>query len=438
MSLPQILVLGAGKSATVLIQYLQKKAVENNWYIVLADGNKTVAEAKWNHAQNGHAVGFDIENDSLRKDYIQQATVVVSMLPAFLHFLVAKDCLQHEKPLFTASYVDENMQSLAAEAAEKKVLFLCEMGLDPGIDHMSAMELIHRIQNKGGVITGFKSHCGGLIAPESDNNPWHYKISWNPRNIILAGKTGATYLKDGLTTQTGYEKLFHNAPTVQLPNVGSLAYYPNRNSLNYIDTYSLNGVKDFMRTTLRHPSFCSGWDAIIQLGLTSESALAYSETISVKKWFNNHLIEKGLSSLYEIFLNNTVLKEQLLFIGLEDDIEIPKENLQSNATVLQWLLENKWKLSNEDKDMVVMLHEIEYQLNDKTHQVQSSLVLIGQNSVETAMAATVGLPLAMAVCSYLMGEIKLTGIQIPIHPSIYEPILKSLAQEGIKFIESTI
>jgi saccharopine dehydrogenase (NADP+, L-glutamate forming) len=435
MSRPQILVLGAGKSATVLIQYLQKKAVENNWYIVLADGDKSMADHKWNHAENGHAVGFDIENSAIRNEYIQQADVVVSMLPAFLHFLVAKDCLQHIKPLFTASYVDENMQSLAQEAKEKNVLFLCEMGLDPGMDHMSAMELIHRIQNKGGVITGFKSHCGGLIAPESDNNPWHYKISWNPRNIILAGKAGAIFLEEGITKELLYEQLFHNAPTVMVPNIGTLAYYPNRNSLSYIETYSLNGVKDFIRTTLRHPAFCSGWDAIIQLGLTNETPKTIPTNETVKGWFNKHLQANNLTNLYATFIQNKALKAQLEFIGLEENEVIPARLYESNASILQWLLETKWMLANEDKDMVVMMHEIDYLLNNQPHHIQSSLVLKGQNSIQTAMASTVGLPLAMGVCAYLKGEISTTGVHIPIHPSIYNPILKSLAEEGIEFTE---
>jgi saccharopine dehydrogenase-like NADP-dependent oxidoreductase len=194
----QILVIGAGKSATMLIQYLQKKVVENDWYMVLADSEKAVAVQKWNNAKNGHAVELNVENEADRKALIEKATIVVSMMPAFLHFLVAKDCLLYCKPLFTASYVDDNMRSIAQEIKDKNLLFLCEMGLDPGIDHMSAMELIHRIKKQGGVITGFKSHCGGLIAPESDNNPWHYKISWNPRNIILAGNRGLYSSKKAL------------------------------------------------------------------------------------------------------------------------------------------------------------------------------------------------------------------------------------------------
>jgi saccharopine dehydrogenase (NADP+, L-glutamate forming) len=437
MSRPQILVLGAGKSATILIQYLQKKAVENNWYIILADGDKTLAETKWNNAQNGHAVVFDIHDEALRKEYIRVANIVVSMLPASLHFLVAKDCLEFLKPLFTASYVDENINSLAEEAKAKNVLFLCEMGLDPGMDHMSAMELIHRIQNKGGAITGFKSHCGGLIAPESDNNPWHYKISWNPRNIVLAGKAGAIYLEDGITAQKGYEQLFHNAPTIQIPRIGNLTYYPNRNSLSYIETYALQGIQNFVRTTLRHPSFCEGWNAIIQLGLTSETPVHFSENETVKTWFSTHIKSHNLENLFERFLQNEGLKKQFEFLGLNDNIQIPYPYLTTNATVLQWILEQKWKLSDADKDMVVMMHELEYTLDEKMHSIQSSMVLKGQNSIETAMAATVGLPLAMGVCAYLKGEITLTGVHIPIHPSIYQPILKSLATEGIIFEETT-
>ena len=433
----QILILGAGKSATVLIEYLQKKAVENNWYLIVADGDKQLAEKKWNNAKNGHAVGFDIENEKVRNSYIQAADVVVSMLPAFLHFLVAKDCLRQLKPLFTASYVDENMKSIEAELKDKNLLFLCEMGLDPGIDHMSAMELIHRIQNKGGIITSFKSHCGGLIAPESDDNPWHYKISWNPRNIILAGKAGALFLEAGKVQHLNYVDLFHKAPTITVPEIGTLSYYPNRNSLSYIETYQLQGIQNFVRTTLRHPAFCTGWDAIIQLGLTSEESILITPNETVHGWFKKHIVTNNIEPVYAQMLLDENLKEQLIYIGLEDTVHIPS-HLNNNAAILQWLLEAKWKLAEEDKDMVVMMHEIAYQLHDLTHSVKSYLVIKGQNAQETAMAKTVGLPLAMGVCAYLKGEIKLTGLHIPTHPSIYTPILKSLAEEGIQFVETEL
>ena len=430
-----ILIIGAGKSATVLIQYLQQKAVENDWYILLADGDEVIAKNKWNNAPNGTALGIDIENNLDRQNLVQKADIVVSMLPAQLHFLVAKDCLQFGKPLFTASYVDDNMRSIASEIEAKQLLFLCEMGLDPGIDHMSAMAIIDEIHQKGGKITSFKSHCGGLVAPESDDNPWHYKISWNPRNIILAGKAGAIYLENGATISKDYSTIFEQAPVVDLPGIGHLAFYPNRNSLSYIDTYHLHGVKDFVRTTLRYPAFCIGWNAIVQLHLTDETVIDLAPNTTVKNWFESHIQQKGLEQILEKFTQDPAIKVQLEFIGLYEPTPIPSQ-FNSNASILQWLLEGKWKLTATDKDLVVMLHEIEYSIGTRQFKLDSSMVLTGEDAINTAMATTVGLPLAMGVCAYLKGEIKMTGLHIPIDARIYQPILKSLAEEGIVFQET--
>jgi saccharopine dehydrogenase (NADP+, L-glutamate forming) len=430
-----ILIIGAGKSATVLIQYLQQKAVENDWYILLADGDEAIAKNKWNNAPNGTALGIDIKNDLDRQNLVQKADIVVSMMPAQLHFLVAKDCLQFGKPLFTASYVDDNMRSIATEIESKQLLFLCEMGLDPGIDHMSAMAIIDEIHEKGGKITSFKSHCGGLVAPESDDNPWHYKISWNPRNIILAGKAGAIYLEDGATVTKNYTAIFDQTPVVDLPGIGHLAYYPNRNSLSYIDTYHLHGVNNFVRTTLRYPAFCTGWNAIVQLDLTNETEINLPPNTNVKDWFNSHIQQNGLEAVLMKFNQDAQIKEQLEFIGLNDATNIPAQ-FNSNASILQWLLEGKWKLADTDKDLVVMLHEIEYNIGDRQYKLDSSMVLKGEDSINTAMATTVGLPLAMSVCAYLKGEIQMTGLHIPIDARIYQPILRSLAEEGIVFEET--
>lgn len=430
-----ILIIGAGKSATVLIQYLQQKAVENDWYIVLADGDEATAKNKWNNAPNGTALGIDIENELNRQNLVQKADIVVSMLPAHLHFLVAKDCVHFEKPLFTASYVDDNMRSLAGAIEAKQLLFLCEMGLDPGIDHMSAMAIIDEIHEKGGKITSFKSHCGGLVAPESDDNPWHYKISWNPKNIILAGKAGAIYLENGATVTKNYSEIFDQSPHVGIPGIGHLAYYPNRNSLSYIDTYHLHGVKNFVRTTLRYPAFCTGWNAIVQLDLTNETEIKLPPNTTVKEWFNVHIQQNGLEAVLTNFNQDAQIKEQLEFIGLYDATNIPAQ-FNSNASILQWLLEGKWKLADTDKDLVVMLHEIEYNIGDRQYKLDSSMVLKGEDSINTAMATTVGLPLAMSVCAYLKGEIQMTGLHIPIDARIYQPILKSLADEGIVFEET--
>jgi len=432
---PKILIIGAGKSATVLIQYLQQKAIENDWYIILADGDAHTAKKKWNNAPNGNAIGVDIENELERKNLVQNADIVVSMLPANLHFLVAKDCLEFEKPLFTASYVDDNMRSIATEIEAKNLLFLCEMGLDPGIDHMSAMAIIDEIHEKGGKITSFKSHCGGLVAPVSDNNPWHYKISWNPRNIILAGKAGAIYLENGENVNKVYGQIFAQTPIVEVNGVGPLAYYPNRNSLSYIDTYKLHGVNDFVRTTLRYPAFCSGWNVIVQLQMTNETVFSIEAGTTVKNWFEQHIQAKGLEDQLANFLQDPVLKQQLEFIGFFESTLIPVQ-FNSNATILQWLLEGKWKLEPTDKDLVVMLHEIEYSIGSRQFKIDSSMVLTGEDAIHTAMAKTVGLPLAMGVCAYLKGEIKMIGLHIPIDARIYKPILKTLAQEAIIFQET--
>ena len=430
-----ILIIGAGKSATVLIQYLQQKAVENDWFILLADGDKAVAKNKWNNAPNGTALGIDIENELDRQNLVQKADIVVSMMPAQLHFLVAKDCLAFGKPLFTASYVDDNMRSIAAEIESKQLLFLCEMGLDPGIDHMSAMAIIDKIHEKGGKITSFKSHCGGLVAPESDDNPWHYKISWNPKNIILAGKAGAIYLEDGATVTKNYTGIFDQTPMLNLPGIGHLTYYPNRNSLSYIDTYHLHGVQDFVRTTLRYPAFCTGWNAIVQLHLTDETVINLAPNTTVQNWFETHIQLNGLEQILVKFTQDPAIKNQLEFIGLYESTIIPTQ-FNTNASILQWLLEIKWKLKTTDKDLVVMLHEIEYSIGTRQFKLDSSMVLTGKDAINTAMATTVGLPLAMGVCAYLKGEIQMTGLHIPIDARIYQPILKSLSEEGIVFEET--
>lgn len=432
----QILVFGAGKSATVLIDFLQKKLVENNWFMVLADADAHLAAKKWKNAPNGHSVGIDILQKEERIALIQKADLVISMLPAFLHVEVAIDCLSLGKALFTASYVDEPMQSISKEIKKQGLLFLCEMGLDPGIDHMSAMELIDRIKSKNGQITGFKSHCGGLIAPESDTNPWHYKISWNPRNIILAGKAGAEYLENGLKRSKAYYSIFENCAKITVPNWGRLSYYPNRDSLSYINKYHLEGVQDFIRTTLRHPMFTDGWNAIVQMGLTSEE-IFNKPFNTIADWFQHQLNSTKVKSIWDSIQQNSLIKNQFDFLAL-DAIDAIPATCTSNASVLQWILETKWALGKTDKDAVVMMHEVDYISEGKKYSVQSSLVLTGKNHEHTAMASTVGLPLGIAAEAYLKGQLNITGLHIPTIPELYQPILSKLKEEGIEFYEETV
>ena len=292
-----ILLFGAGKSASVLIEYLTENAVENNWFITVVDADKKLIEQKTKLHPLSSAIEADITHDILRSKLIENCDLVISMMPPFLHILIAKNCVQFSKHLLTASYADEDIKMLAKEAKNKGIVFLCEMGLDPGIDHMSAMKLIDEIKHKGGNITSFKSHCGGLVAPESDDNPWHYKISWNPRNVVLAGKAGAEYKMNGEMIKEEYENLFNAERMIETSdkNLGALSYYPNRNSLSYIDLYELHNVETFVRTTLRYRDFMLGWKNIIDLKLTDEDIVYQSDDLTIAGFFQLHFDRHNLS-----------------------------------------------------------------------------------------------------------------------------------------------
>ncbi len=442
----QILLFGAGKSATVLIDYLLVNAEKENWKLVVADANLQLALDKIKNSSFGAAVSFDIMDDDKREKYISNASIVISMLPPALHSKVAKDCVRFSKHLLTASYVDDEIRSMQAEIKNKNLLFLCEMGLDPGIDHMSAMKLIDGIHAKGGHISSFKSHCGGLVAPESDNNPWHYKISWNPRNIVLAGKAGAVYKKDDEIFNITYESVFENNETVTIPGLGDLAFYPNRDSLSYIPVYGLEETSTFIRTTLRHPSFCKAWDCVVKANLTDEEPFvsSASKRISYREWLDKSISLHTTAKNVEDFLNlhatgedKKLIKEMFGYLDLLSEKDIPL-TATSSADVLQFVLENKLYLLQHDKDMIVMLHEFDYTVNGQPATINSSLIVKGENNLHTAMAKTVGLPLGIAAKLILDGTITTTGLHIPIVKEIYEPVLKELEQYDIKFNEKVI
>ncbi len=392
----------------------------------MADANMDMILSKTHHSKFAEAVQLDITDDEAREKLVQRAHVVISMMPPALHFLIAKDCVEYRKHLLTASYLDNNMKSLRDEINHRKLLFLCEMGLDPGIDHMSAMKIMDDIKSKGGVITSFKSHCGGLIAPESDNNPWRYKISWNPRNIVMAGAAGAVFLEHGEEKTVSYDHLFDEANTVQVDGLDDLAYYPNRDSLSYIPVYKLHDAKTFVRTTLRYPAFFAGWNAIVDAGLTNDQAAVNVAGLTFKKWS-----EPILPHINES--NKTLLE----FLGLFDDIAVPA-TANSSADILQYLVETKLAMQPDDKDMIVMLHEFVYELNGEHKQLQSSLLVKGEDNIHTAMAKTVGLPLGIAAKIILNGTLNLTGLHIPILKEIYEPVLEELEHEHIVFREKIL
>lgn len=436
-----ILLFGAGKSATCLIDYLGKCCDEKNWKLIVCDSNLSLAQSKTKNFSSGEAISFDVSDEKKRQEYISQSTLVISMLPPALHFLVAKDCVAFSKDLLTASYIDEQIKSLKEEVEKKGILFLGEMGLDPGIDHMSAMKMIDEIKNNRGKIISFKSDCGGLVSPESDDNPWHYKITWNPANVVMAGSSGAVYLEDRQKIEVPYSQIFNDKNNiVDIPTLFPLAWYANRDSLSYIKTYQVDDVESFIRTTLRYPSFCRGWNKIIKLDLTNKNDHeAIKECNTFKDWFDlkrEKLFSKTQKKVDQMDFFNSEFSEQVDYLGLNKDEKIPFQ-ITNSASLLQYLLEKKLVMKPHDKDMIIMLHEIEFSIDGENKKTKSCLIVKGENQSYTAMAKTVGLPLAIAAKLILENKIQLTGLHIPVIREIYEPVLRELELNGIQFHEET-
>jgi Saccharopine dehydrogenase and related proteins len=434
-----ILLFGAGKSATSLIDYLGKCSDENEWQLLVCDTNLSLIQSKINNYQSAKAISIDVSDEAERHDLVSKADIVISMLPPALHFLVATDCVRFSKNLLTASYLDKKIQALRSDVERKGLFFLGEMGLDPGIDHMSAMKMIHQIKREEGKIVSFKSHCGGLVSPESDDNPWHYKITWNPANVVTAGSAGAVYLEKNKTIEIPYPDIFKDGKNrIDIPGLFPLAWYANRDSLSYLDTYDLHGAETFIRTTLRYPSFCTGWNKIVNMDFTNNNdhelikdCKTFAGWFQLKKkvfiWENENSWDE------DQFLNPEFLK-QIDYLGMRNPEIIPFEVTHS-ASLLQYLLEKKLAMKAEDKDMIVMLHEMEYVSDDKNKQIRSCLIVKGEDQIHTAMAKTVGLPLGIAAKLILQNKIKLTGLHIPVIPEIYEPVLEELKLNGIQFNE---
>ena len=417
-----ILVLGAGKSATCLINYLLEICTTNQWTATIADSDLSLVQSKVPATGPVKAVALDVTNPAARSTLIGTTDLVIALLPPFLVPAVAADCVRHAKHLLTASYLDEPLRAVSGGIGSKGVLFLCEMGLDPGIDHMSAMKRIDTIRVKGGQVTSFISHCGGLVSPGSDDNPWHYKVSWNPRNIVLAGNQGARYKEDGQVVEKTYQELFQNCKEVDIPALGRLAYYPNRDSLHYQQLYHLEEAQTFMRNTLRHPAYPKAWHAIVNAGLTSTAPLPGSAS-SFRHW----------SQPVQPFVT-PANREQLDFLGLLGEQALPAR-LTSSADIVQYLFETRLGIKPTDRDMIVMLHQIEYRVDGQKHLSESTLIVHGKSKLETAMARTVGLPLGIAARLILEGRIRLTGLHIPVLPEIYMPVLNALEVDGICFEE---
>jgi saccharopine dehydrogenase-like NADP-dependent oxidoreductase len=436
-----ILIIGAGKSSSCLISFLLETALEKGRKLIIADISETAALEKCDNHPAAVASGIDLQNHGSRKDLIACADVVISMLPAFLHPIIAQDCLELKKHFFTASYESEAMRQMSEEILSNDLLFLNECGLDPGIDHMSAMKIIHDQQSQGHKILSFKSYCGGLLSPRSEeDNPWKYKFTWNARNVVLAGQGVSKYISEGEYKYIPYHKLFQNTETIFFDHYGNFEAYPNRDSLSYRKQYNLEGIPTLLRGTLRKPGFCQSWDILVQLGLTDDTyVLSFPENCTNRQFLNsflpNHHGEDITESIIQYLpgITDTALKN-LVWLGLLEEKPLPKFK-GSPAAILQAILEEKWVLKESDHDLVVMQHQfvINTSLGDKS--LISSLVLEGEDNGKTAMAKTVGLPLAIIVDLFLEGKINIRGLHIPVLPEIYIPVLEVLSKQGITFRE---
>lgn len=437
-----ILVIGAGKSSKVLVDYLMERSSLNKYHLILGDTNVELAKERLKSWNGGEAIQLKVENQEERRLAISRSDVVVSMLPAFLHPIVASDCLVLGKHFFSASYESEEMKAMGKEVAEKGLFFLNECGLDPGIDHMSAMRIIDDEKRVGNTIVLFKSYCGGVLSPDSEkDNPWKYKFTWNPRNVVLAGQGVSRFIRNGKYKFVPYHMLFRRTDKLKFEEVGEFDGYANRDSLGYREVYGLQDIPTIIRGTLRRTGFCRSWDVLVQLGITDDTfKVELPEDFTMREFFNAFLpfdpvqkVEEKLQSLLPWVDNEILYKLEWLGLFSNDPLPLAKG---SPAEILQVILEKKWAMQAEDHDMVVMQHQFEIITPQKTRKhIYSSLVIKGENRDYTAMAKTVGLPLAIAVDMFLLGEIKLKGLHLPTKKEIYIPILRELAEKGIVFKE---
>jgi saccharopine dehydrogenase-like NADP-dependent oxidoreductase len=435
----RILVLGAGRSSSACISYLIKNASANNWQLTVGDISESAAKERIGTSANAVAISFNIDNAEESRTAISNADVVISLIPAVFHPAVAKLCLAEKKHLLTASYVSDEMKAFDNEAKSKGLLFLNECGLDPGIDHMSAMQVINKIKSEGGKLISFESFTGGLIAPETDpENPWRYKFTWNPRNVVLAGQGTAKFLQNGKFKYIPYQQLFLRTTPINVPGLGLYEGYANRDSLKYVNAYGLQECKTVIRGTIRNKGYCKAWNVLVQLGCCDDSYhLDHVKSMSHKDFIQSFLdSENGdeeICKRFNISQDGEEMK-RLHWSGFftEENVGLEKG---TPAQILEYILNKKWKLEGGDKDFIIMWHRFKYLLEGKEKEKQAWLTATGDDETQTAMAKTVGLPLAIACKLVLEGKIENRGVVIPLLKDIYEPVLHELKSLGIRLQE---
>ncbi|MDC0957505.1 saccharopine dehydrogenase NADP-binding domain-containing protein [Flavobacteriaceae bacterium] len=441
-----ILVIGAGKSTSYLIKYFIDKADTENLHLTIGDIDVQKAKEITGNNPNVDVIFLDVFDKESRGNAVKNSDIVVSMLPARFHIEVAKDCITYKTHMVTASYVSPEMQQLNKAAKENGLIFMNEIGLDPGIDHMSAMQVLNDIRDQGGKIILFESFTGGLVAPESDNNLWNYKFTWNPRNVVVAGQgSAAKFLQEGAYKYIPYNRLFRRTEFLDIDGFGRFEGYANRDSLKYQHIYGLDNIKTLYRGTMRRVGFSRAWNIFVQLGMTDDSyTIDDSENMSYRDFVNSFLAYSPTDSVELKFRHALKIDQDDIVWDKLEELDIFNSEKMVNlikatpAQILQKILMDSWTLDADDKDMIVMYHKFGYVLDGEKHQIDSTMVAIGENQVYTAMAKTVGLPVAIATVAILNKKITTPGVQIPISREVYEPILKELETNGITFSEKKV
>ncbi|TFG35061.1 saccharopine dehydrogenase [Candidatus Thorarchaeota archaeon] len=434
----KVLCLGAGLVARPFIHYLS----EHGYHVIVASRTKAKAEKLIVGCKNAELVAFNIsKDDNLLEELTAKVDLVCSLLPYTYHVKAAKVAIKHRKPFCTTSYISDEMRSLEDDANRAGVLILNECGVDPGIDHMSAMQIIDHVHNNNGKILSFTSFTGGLPAPDSNNNPYGYKLSWSPRGVLLAGRNDAHFLKDGKEVKIKGADLFQNCEQMDVPGMGIFEGYPNRDSMSYIEIYDIPETKTMLRGTFRNIGWCETLDTIADLGLLdieerSFNTMTYADLMRSLTSNKSNNLKEAVAKVARIDTTSKILS-RLEWLGLFEEKPIPQD-VNTKLDALCHLFEEKMNYAPGERDMIVMHHEFIVEYPDKKQKITSTLIDYGIPNGDSSMSRTVALPVAIASKMILEGKIKLTGVHRPIIHEIYEPILSELAQLGISLKEHII
>jgi len=433
----KVCLLGAGLVAGPLIEYLLGY---DDIELRVADIDLERARSLVKGHPRGRVYQLDLQDRQALASLLAEAMVVISMVPYTFHPYVAEICLELKKHLVTASYVSPAMEALDEKAREKGLIFLNELGLDPGIDHMEAMRLIEEAHRAGGRVVSFISYCGGLPAPEARDNPFGYKFSWSPRGVLLAGRNEARYLQDGKEVVVPAEELFNHYKFIEIPGLGMFEGYPNRNSVSYTETYGIPEAATMLRGTLRYPGWCLKLKKIGELGLldiTEREWMAESYSGFLKEYLGlgeTTELRKAVAARLKLEADSEVI-ESLDWLGLFSDRRLPSRRI-SPLDLLVALMVDKLKYREGERDMTVLQHEIVAEYPGRGREkITSTLIDFGQPRGHTSMSRTVGLPVALGVKLILEGRIHRTGVLRPTRAEIYQPILDELQSLGLAFKE---